>query len=92
VKVENNLSATSCCRLKSALEHSESGLALAWLQFQESGAGGLDIARRATLSGGPERDGSRMIGTANEDQGLGKTPHGFAVDRAFIHSGKLQGA
>ena len=33
-----------------------------------------------------------MVGAADEDERLGETPHGFAVDRAFIHSGKLQGA
>src|SRR6185312_4120960 len=71
---------------RSLVEHSQCRPAVSRFQSQKQRARVLDVSLGTTLGGRLQGNRSRMIWTADENQGFGQAPYGCAVKRCFFHS------
>src|SRR4029453_12215881 len=71
---------------RSLVEHSQCRPAVSRFQSQKQRARILDVSLGTTLGGRLQGNRSRMIWTADENQGFGQAPYGCAVKRCFFHS------
>src|SRR5689334_2736928 len=80
------LAAIQLVERRLVLQHGEGGAAVALLEAQEERARVLDVTRQAALGGGPEGHGGRMVGAADERQGVRQAAHGGGVYGGLVHA------